>query len=130
MKNAPPPTLIAIAALYFLSEIAFMLSGISPAGLVRMALYTVVFVFVFRGSRTAANLWGFMSVLGGVVSAFGVLRSFQSNPDGALFLALYAAFFFAGAGYMFFSPGLRSFNDRANAMRVNPPVHPTASGGG
>lgn len=109
----PPIPLIAIAAIYLASEVLPLVSRFTAMGFVRIAIYSVVFFFVFRGSRGAASLWGVMSILGGVVSGFRATQNFQSNPDASLLLALYAAFFFMSSAYIFISPGLRDFHERS-----------------
>lgn len=105
----PPVPLIAIAVIYLASEALPLVTKPSAIGFGRIAAYSTVFFFAFRGSRGAASLWGIMSIFGGVVSGFRAAQHFQSNPDAALLLALYATFFFVSSAYIFLSRGLRQF---------------------
>lgn len=111
----PPVPLIAIAVVYLASEVLSLIYVPKLMGFVRIAIYSIVFLFAFRGSRGAAKIWGIMSILGGVVSGFGAMQIFQTNPDGSLLLTLYATFFFISSAYIFFSPGLRSFHERSES---------------
>lgn len=105
----PPLTLIAIAVVYLSSEIALLLLGGKLSGLVRMAIYAVVFYFVFLRSRNASKIWIFVSVLSGIATAIASATNFEARPVGALLLALYAVFFFLSAAYMAFSPAMRAY---------------------
>jgi hypothetical protein len=109
----PPIPLIAIATIYLASELLPLVSRPTAMGVVRIAIYSIVLFFALRGSRGAANLWGVLSVFGGIVSSFSAVQLFQSNPDSSLLLALYAAFFFMGSAYIFLSRQLRSFYERS-----------------
>jgi hypothetical protein len=118
MQRNPPLPLISIAVVCIGAEAAVLLFQFRTLSLVRIALYSLLFFFAIRGSRRAAEFWGFLSIVGGVLTGYSALRSATAYPLGASLLATYAAFLLASAAYVFKSRRLAEFFD-ANAEPDN-----------
>lgn len=109
MHRKPPTPLLAIATVYLASEAAVLLLQFKASILARLAVYSVVLLLAIRGSRGAANFWGFLSFLGGAVTGYSALQVARVNPLGASLLGAYAAFFFLSAAYVFKSRSLAEY---------------------
>ncbi|MBX3659142.1 MAG: hypothetical protein KF740_11965 [Ramlibacter sp.] len=118
MQRNPPLPLISIAVVCIGAEATVLLFQFKALGLVRIALHFLLLFLAIRGKRGAAEFWGFLSIVGGVLTGYSAFRLATVSPLGASLLALYAAFLLVSAAYVFKSRRLAEFFD-ANAEPDN-----------
>lgn len=113
MKNRAPLPLILVAVAY-LSYLAWQLIvDFTPTVAGRAALSGVLFFFVLRGSRIAGNLLAFFCALSALMLLMAAVSSFTTNTKGAVMFTLIAGLLLAFVSYVFFSPAVRAFQEKA-----------------
>ncbi|WP_422096523.1 hypothetical protein [Variovorax sp.] len=130
--RAPWP-LAAIAAIYVATELWQVAMRPSSMIGIRLAVYALVFLAALRGSRAAAWLWGAISAVAVVASAFALWTLISTRnangvgPATIAFIGFQAVFYAVGTAYIFGSRSLRAFQRARGALRGKGPAAPSQS---
>ena len=109
-----PPLALTIAAVAYLGYLAVLLVlDFTPVVAGRLAISTVLFFFVLRGSRIAGNILAVLCGLSAAVLLVAAVATFSANATGAIMFTVIAALLAVFAGYLFFSPAIRTFQAKA-----------------
>ena len=114
-----PPLPLVVAAILYLACLAWMLMvDLSPVVAGRLAISAILFFFVFRGSRVAGNILAILCALSALVLLVAAVATFSTGTLGAVLFTVMAGLLMAFAAYLFFSPAVRAFQDKASQARA------------
>ena len=113
-KNPPLP--LILAAVLYLGYEAWSLT-VTPTGVAagRLALSAVLFFFVLRGSQVAARIMAVLASLSALILLVAAIATFTRNPSGAIVFTVIAGLLILFAVYVWVSPKVRAFQERASA---------------
>ncbi len=113
MKSKPPLPLVIIAIVYLAYLAGLLATGFTAVVAGRFALSTLLFFFLFRGSRTAGNILAVLSAMSAIVLLVAAVATFPTAALGAVLFTIIAGLLSAFAAYLVFSPAVRAFQDKA-----------------
>lgn len=109
-----PPLALIVAAVAYLGYLAALLVlDFTPVVAGRLAVSTVLFFFVLRGSRIAGNILAVLCGLSALVLLVAAVATFSANATGAIMFSIIAGLLALFAAYLFFSPTVRVFQTEA-----------------
>jgi len=114
-KNPPLP--LILAAVLYLGYEAWSLS-VTPTAVAagRLALSALLFFFVLRGSRIAARIMSILTGLSALILLVAAVATFRVNAAGASAFTVMAGLLALFAVYVWTSPKIRDFQDRASGL--------------
>ena len=108
------PMAIVIAAVAYLGYLAVQLAlDFTPVIAGRLAISVILFFFVLRGSRIAGNILAVLCGLSALVLSAAAIARYSANAAEAITFTVIAGLLAAFAGYLFFSPAVRTFQGKA-----------------
>ncbi len=109
---SPPIPLISVPAAYLIHLAAKLVIDFDPTVAGRLALSTILVIFVLKGSRIAGGIMGVLCALSALVLLVAAIATFAVNAQAAVIFTLLAGLIGAFAAYLFFSPSVRAFQAR------------------
>lgn len=108
-----PPIALVISAVAYLGYLGVQLAlDFTPVIAGRLAVSVILFFFVLRGSRIAGNILAVLCGLSALVLLVAAIATFSANAMEAIAFTVIAGLLALFAGYLFFSPAVRSFQGK------------------
>mgnify|MGYP003576112129 CR=1 FL=1 len=105
-----PPVALVVAAIAYLGYlVVLLLLDFTPVVAGRLAVSSVLFFFVLRGSRLAGNILAVLCGLSALVLLVAAIATISTNVSSGIVFTVVAGFLLLFAGYMIRSPSVRAF---------------------